>query len=155
RLEFAEVGVEGGGFEGPDEGFASVCRINDGVDPKAGGGVARIGLVFVGGADGVVQILLLLFVDFFSGALKLLDFDFYKSARGGVAAHDGVTRGGPGKNEARVVGFAAHGVVTGAETAAADDGNLGYHGVGHRVDHFCASTDDAAPLGVLADHETV
>jgi len=54
-----------------------------------------------------------------------------------------------------VVGFAAHGVVSGAEAAAANDGNLWDHTVRHRVHHFCARADDAAPLGVFANHEAV
>src|SRR5262249_8329018 len=45
--------------------------------------------------------------------------------------------------------------MTSAETAAADNGNLWHNTVRHRVDHFCAGADDAAPFGVLADHEAV
>jgi hypothetical protein len=53
-FEFANFGIEGGGFEGPDERITRVGGIDDGVDPEAGGGIARIGLVFVGGTDGFV-----------------------------------------------------------------------------------------------------
>src|SRR6267378_5519055 len=75
-FEFADVGIEGGGFEGPDQRFARVGGIDDGVDPEAGGGVARIGLVFVSGADGIVQFLFLFFLYFFAFALELFQFDF-------------------------------------------------------------------------------
>src|SRR5712664_3684825 len=33
-FEFADVGIEGGGFEGPDQRFARVGGIDDGVDPE-------------------------------------------------------------------------------------------------------------------------
>src|SRR6266852_3079498 len=55
RFEFANVGIQRGGFEGPDQGVAGVGGIDDGVDPKARGGVARIGLVFVGRTHGFMQ----------------------------------------------------------------------------------------------------
>ena len=91
----------------------------------------------------------------FAFALELLDFDFDERAGGGIAAHHGVARGGPGENEARVVGFAAHGVVSGAETAAADHGDFRHDAVGDGVHHLGAGADDAAPFGFLADHEAV
>ena len=59
-FEFANVGIKGGGFERADQRVAGVRRIDDGVDPEAGGGVARVGLIFVGGADGFVEFFLLL-----------------------------------------------------------------------------------------------
>src|SRR5262245_5944941 len=49
-FEFGEVRVEGGGLEGPDQRVAGVGGVDDGIDPEARGGVARIGLMFVGGA---------------------------------------------------------------------------------------------------------
>ena len=63
---------------------------------------------------------------------------------------------GQAKDEARIVRFAAHGVVAGAEAAAADHGDLGHHAeLRHGVHHLCAGADDAAPLRILADHEAV
>src|SRR5713226_8115289 len=62
RFEVADVGIERGSFEGPDQRVAGMGGIDDRVDPKAGGGVARIRLVFVGGADGFVQFFFLFFV---------------------------------------------------------------------------------------------
>src|SRR3989475_280678 len=50
-FEFADFGIKGGGFEGPDQCVAGVGGIDDGVDPEARGGIARIGLMFVSGAD--------------------------------------------------------------------------------------------------------
>src|SRR5262249_11373898 len=91
----------------------------------------------------------------FSGALELLQFHFDKSACRGIAAHDGIAGRGPGEDEAGIVGFAAHGVVAGAETSADDHGNLGHDAIGNRVDHFCASAFEAAPLGVVATHDPV
>ena len=88
-------------------------------------------------------------------AFELLDFDFDERARGGFAAHHGVARRRPGENESRVVGLAAHGVVAGAEAAAADHGDFRHDAIGHGVDHFRARANDAAPLGFLADHEAV
>jgi hypothetical protein len=51
RFEFAKFGIESGGFEGPDQGVTRLCGIDDRVDPEASGSVARIGLMFVAGAD--------------------------------------------------------------------------------------------------------
>ena len=95
------------------------------------------------------------FVDFFAFAFELFEFDFGKGAGSGVAAHDGVPRGGPSEDETRVKGFAAHGVIAGAETAAADDRNFRHYAVRHRINHFCAGADDAGPFGVFADHEAI
>src|ERR1700688_2530594 len=111
--------------------------------------------MFVSGANGFVDFFFFLFVDFLAFAFQLLQFNFGQCGGGRVTAHHRVTGGGPGEHEARVVGFAAHGVVACAEAAAADDGNFGHHTVGDSVDHFCAGANDAAPFGVLADHEAV
>src|SRR5882724_4883774 len=155
RLEFADFGIEGGGFEGPDQGVAGVGGIDDGVDPEAGGGVARVGLVFVGSADGIVEFLFLFLVDFFAFAFELLQLDFDERAGSGIAAHHREARRRPGEHEARIVGFAAHGVVSGAEAAAANHGDLWYDAVRHGVYHFRAGANDAAPFGVFTDHEAV
>src|SRR6266481_5432229 len=129
--------------------------IDDGVEPEAGGGVARVGLVVVGGFDGVEEFFFRLFVDLFAFALELLQFDFGVGVVCGFAAHDREFCRWPGEHETRVVGFAAHGVISGAEAAAENDRNFGDHAVGDRVDHLGAGADDAAPLGVFADHEAV
>src|SRR2546426_8381940 len=154
-FEFADFGIKGGGFEGPDQCVAGVGGIDDGVDPEARGGIARIGLMFVSGADGFDQLFFLFFVDFFAFALELLQFYFGERAGCGVAAHHREARRGPGEHEARVVGFAAHGVISGAKTAAANYRYFWYHAVGDGVHHLCASANNAAPLRVFADHETV
>src|SRR6266849_10950654 len=73
-FEFADVGIERGGFESPDQCVARMRGIDDGVDPEAGGGVARVGLVFVGGADRFDQFFLLFFVHFFAFAFELFQF---------------------------------------------------------------------------------
>src|ERR1700739_4623664 len=74
--EFSNLGIERGGFEGPDQRIAGVSGIDDGVDPKAGRCVTRVGLVLVGGAHGVVQFLFLFFGDLLAFALELLELDF-------------------------------------------------------------------------------
>src|SRR3984893_761177 len=129
--------------------------IDDGVDPKTSGGVARIGLVFVGGADGIVQFLFLFLVDFLAFALKLFQFDFDERAGCGVAAHHREARRGPRKHESRVIGFAAHGVISGAKTSAANHGDFWDDAVCHGVYHFCARSNNPAPFCVFADHKTV
>src|SRR2546426_5808967 len=154
-FEFADFGIKGGGFEGPDQCVAGVGGIDDGVDPEARGGIARIGLMFVSGADGFDQLFFLFFVDFFAFALELLQFYFGERAGCGVAAHHREARRGPGEHEARVVGFAAHGVISSAETAAANYRNLWHDAVRYGVYHFRAGADDAAPFRVFADHEAV
>ena len=72
-----------------------------------------------------------------------------------VAAHDGVLRGRPGEDEARVERLAAQGVVAGAERAADDQRDLRHDAVGDRVDQLRPGLDDAGLLGVAADHEAV
>src|SRR6202158_531534 len=129
--------------------------IDDGVDPQTRGGVTRIGLVLVGGADGFVQFFFLFFVDFSAFALELFQFYFDESAGCGVAAHHGEARRRPRKHEARIVGLSAHGVISGAEAATANYRDFGNDAVRNRIYHFCAGADDAAPLRVFADHETV
>src|SRR5260370_15804958 len=54
-FEFANLGIQRCGFQCPDQRIAGVGGIDDGVNPQTGGGVARIGLVFVGGSDGFGQ----------------------------------------------------------------------------------------------------
>ena len=71
-----------------------------------------------------------------------------------LAAHHGGAAVGPGEDEARVVGAAAHAVVAGAETAADHDRDLRHGRVGHRLYHLGAVLHDAAALGVGADHES-
>src|ERR1700722_1409177 len=118
-FEFGDDGIERRGFEGGDQCVAGVGGVDDGVDPQAGGGVARVGLFVVARLDGGEEFLLGFLVDFFAFALELLELDFGERACGGVAAHDGVAGRGPRENKARVVGFAAHGVMSGAEAATA------------------------------------
>src|SRR6202044_3302464 len=52
-------------------------------------------------------------------------------------------------------GFAAHGVVSGAEGSANDHGDFRDNGIRYRVHHLRAGFDDAAPLGVAAHHESI
>src|ERR1700722_503142 len=67
-LQFRDFGVERGGFQGPNQGFAGLRGVDDGVDPEAGSRVAWIGLVFVGGTDRFDQFFFGLFVNFFTFA---------------------------------------------------------------------------------------
>nr|GFA88714.1 hypothetical protein [Tanacetum cinerariifolium] len=69
---------------------------------------------------------------------------FVQRVGGGRAAHHGELGGGPGHDEARVVGLAAHGVVAGAVAVADDNRELGYYAVGHGIHHLGAVFDDAA-----------
>src|SRR5260370_12134477 len=62
RFEFADFWVECRGFQRLDQCIARVRRIDDGVHPEAGCGVARIGLVLVGGAHRFVQFFFCLFL---------------------------------------------------------------------------------------------
>src|SRR5207253_11008664 len=68
-------------------------------------------------------------------ALPIFDLDFDQSARCRIAAHHRVPRRGPGEDEPRVVGFATHGVMAGAEAAPANHRNLWHHAVGYGVHH--------------------
>ena len=68
------------------------------------------------------------------------------------AAHHGRAAVGPGEDEARVEGSAAHAIVARAEAAADHDGDLRHGRVGDRLDHLGAVLDDAAALALCADH---
>src|SRR5262249_25411046 len=122
---------------------------------KAGGGVARIRLVFVRRADGVVEILSLLLVDFFASAFKLFEFHFNQGASGGIATHDSVACRRPGKDESWIVRLAAHRVMTGTEASTTNDADFRHHTIRYCIYHFCAGSNDPAPLGVFADHKAV
>src|SRR5213080_2070674 len=100
-------------------------RIDNGIYPQPCCRVARIALVFIGCADGFVQFFLLLFIDFLAFALELFELDFHECAGRGIAAHHRVARRGPGKNEPGIIRFPAHRVMSGAEAATANHGNLG------------------------------
>src|SRR4029077_12526287 len=71
------------------------------------------------------------------------------------AAHHGESCRGPREHEARVVGFSAHGVIAGAEAAAANYRYFWNDAIGDGVHHFGAGADNAAPLGIFANHEAV
>src|SRR5579883_1976637 len=71
-----------------------------------------------------------------------------------LAAHHGGAAVGPREDEARIVGPTAHAIVARAEAADDHDGDLRDRGVGHRLDHLGAVLDDAAALGLGADHVT-
>src|SRR5439155_1005710 len=59
----------------------------------------------------------------------------------------------PEPEEARGVGAAAHRVISRAEGAADDYGELRHLGAGHRGDHLRAVLGDALVLVLLAHHE--
>ena len=61
----------------------------------------------------------------------------------------------PRKYKPRIVCFTAHSIVSRTERPAHDHRDLRYHGVRHRVHHFRARFNDAAPLGVASHHEPV
>src|SRR6185437_12256302 len=69
-----------------------------------------------------------------------------------LAAHDGDAVVGPGEDEARIIGAAAHAVIAGAEARADMQGELRHRRIRHRLDHLRAMLDDAAPLRLGADH---
>src|SRR5437660_11291787 len=129
RFELLHFRIQRRGFERPDERLARLRRIDNGVHPEARRSVARVRLALVSRADGLVKLLLFLLAQLLALALELLDLDLDQRPGRRVAAHHGVARRGPGKDEARVVGLPAHGVVAGAEAAAADDGDLRHHAV--------------------------
>src|SRR3989441_3917027 len=154
-LELLHVRIKRSGIKRPDQDLTGLGGIEDRVHPEPGRGVTRVGLALVRRADGLVKFLFLLLAQLLAFALELLDLDFDERPRRGVAAHDRVARGGPGKNEARVIGLAAHRVVARAETPAEDHADFGHHAVRHRIHHLGARADDAAPFRLFADHKPI
>lgn len=70
-----------------------------------------------------------------------------------VGTHDAAPARGPGEQESRFVGPAAHGVVARAVGRAQDDGDVWYGRAAHGGDHLRAHLDDTRVLGFGADHE--
>jgi hypothetical protein len=108
---------------------------------------------FVAGADWVFEF-------FFVGFGPALAFRFHAVALhlcehgGGLfAAHDGDAGVGPGEEEARGIGAAAHAVIAGAERAADQHGEFRHFGGGDGGDHLGAILGDAAGFVFAADHE--
>ena len=110
-------------------------------------------LAFVLIEDWAAQGLGLLGAELLATALGLLLLDLHQHARGLFGAHHRDARVRPHPQEARVVGAAAHAVVTGAKTAANDHRELGHPGTGHRGHQLGAVLGDAAFLVLLADHK--
>src|SRR5260370_34726395 len=81
RFKFANLGIKGGGFEGPDQGVAGVGGIDDGVDPQAGGGGARGGFGVVGWVGEVSVIFFFFFVEVFCFSLPLCS-SFFRDGAG-------------------------------------------------------------------------
>src|SRR5208337_825946 len=142
-------------FQRLRNGLARFHRVNDLIDPKTRGAVARVSLLVVGLLRRIEKLVSLFVAQLLAAALQLLDFDLHQRAGGGVSAHDRIFRGGPGEDEAGIIGFAAHGVVPGAERAADDHGDFGNDGVRHCIHHLRSRLDNAAPLGIASHHEAV
>src|SRR5271154_825663 len=81
-VEFRDVGIQRSAFESGKNSVASLCGINDGVDPKAGGGIAAVGLLIVGGLDRGEEFLLLFVAEFFAAAFELADTDLNQGVGG-------------------------------------------------------------------------
>src|ERR1700722_19307432 len=80
-FEFRDGGIEGGAFERFDERVAGAVGIDNGVDPDAGVCVTRIGLMLVGGAHRIEQLLLFRVAYLLLLTLELLDLDFDERPR--------------------------------------------------------------------------
>src|SRR6266545_3929767 len=141
-----------GDRQGEGENAPRVARIDDAVVPQVRCAVERRRFAVELVDDALVHLVDLLARWLLAFAQKLLLGHGLHHAGRLLAAHDGGAVVGPGEDEARVVGAAAHAVVAGTEAAADHDGDLRHRGVGHRLDHLGAVLDDAAALGLGADH---
>src|SRR5690606_19236049 len=112
-----------------------------------------VGLALVLFDDGLLELGLVRVGKRLAAALGLFALDLYQHAGGLLGAHYADPRIRPHPQEAWVVGTAAHAVITGAEAAADDHGELRYLGAGHRGDQLGAMLGDAAGLVFLPDHE--
>src|SRR5579863_3766438 len=119
-LKFFHFRIQRRCLQRPNQCLACLRRIYDRIDPKARSSIAGVGLMLIGGTDGFMQRFFIGIGELFSLAFELFDLDFNERGRGGIAAHHGVARRGPRENESRVVSLAAHGIVAGAETSAAN-----------------------------------
>ena len=103
--------------------------------------------------DGRAKLVLFVSGELLPLLLQLVFLDLDEHAGRLFAAHDGDAAVGPRKQEARLVGAAAHAVVAGAEGAADEHGEFGDVGGGDGLHHLGAILGDAAGLVLLADHE--
>src|SRR5688572_4484104 len=132
---------------------ARIGRIDDAVVPEARGGVVRVALALVLLADRGLE--RLLFVLRPRALLRLDPVAAHGGQhRGGLlAAHDGDARVGPGPEEARAEGAAAHAVVPGAEGSSEDHRELRHARARDRGHHLRAVLGDAAALVLAPHHE--
>src|SRR6266852_5362879 len=70
-----------------------------------------------------------------------------------LGPHDGDLGRGPGHDEVRLIGLAAHDEVPRAIGLADHHGHLGHRGLADRIEHLGAVADDALLLDLGADHE--
>ncbi len=106
RLEVPGVIPPAGRLQGGDEFFARAVRLDDPVQPAAGGAVADVLLLVVAGADGVEDRLVRGFVDLLPLALAGALLDHRERAGRLAGAHHGALGAGPGEGEERVEGRA-------------------------------------------------
>src|SRR5436190_5418446 len=128
--------------------LAAVARIDQSVVPQPRGRVPGHGF----GIDSLDDVLLhgfeLLALDGPALALELLLGDDRHDFRGLLAAHDGDAIVGPGEDEARIVGAAAHAIIAGPERGADVQRDLRHGRIGDCLDHLRAVLDDAVLLGL-------
>ena len=142
--------MAGGEREAEAQRIASIERTNQPVVPQPGGGVIRIGLLFVLSSNGRAN-----FFDLLGRGLRPLhaaEANVGKHRFGGVGSHRCDPAVGPGKEKARVEASAAHAVVASAVRTADEHRELRDSAVGHSSDHLGAILRDATDLGVTADH---
>lgn len=71
-----------------------------------------------------------------------------------VGTHDAASANGPGEEESRLIGAAAHGIVSCAVGSAQDDRNVRHGRAADGGHELRALLDDARVLGLGADHES-
>src|SRR6266404_430013 len=153
--EHAEARLFKGGIErgkeAQTEHAATVRRRDDSVVPKPRAGVIRMPLLFILSADRCLEGF---FLHRRPGLLHIVLLDLGQHGRRLLATHHRDAGIGPHPEEAWTIGAPAHAVIARAETAADDEGELGYLRAGDRGHHLGTVLGDAAGLVFSPHHES-
>ena len=143
--------VETGG-DGKAKDVSRLGRIDNAVVPEPCGRVVRVALGFVLFARLFLEGRFVGFRPAAAFGLGGVAADRGEYVRRLLTAHDRNTRVGPGKQEARPVGTAAHAVVAGTVGAANDDREFRHGGGGYGCYELGAVLRDSPGFGGLSDH---
>src|SRR5262245_26871754 len=142
-----------GGRQCDRQDRSRLARINDSVVPKPRRSEINIRLFLYLVFEHLLRHRLLRFVYLNAGAGRGFAFDDVHHAGELLSAHHGDAVVGPGEDESRVVGAAAHGVISRAVTPADHQRDGGHGRIRDSVDQLRAAADDSLLFVTAPDHK--